>query len=635
MPTLISTIRDYARKRPNALAMRQKRYGIWEPMTWGKFYENIQAFALGLTELGLQPEDKVLIIGDNCIEWAMAEFGTIGARGICVGAYQDMLTNEVSYIVGASEARFVAAGDQEQVDKFIAIWDDISAQVSKVFVWDTRGMSHYLKEYPFLITFQDVISLGNEVAEKSPEKFERDFVDLADPSETVLMLPTSGTTGLPKMAELSHGNFLFLGSALGKVHPAYHEDEVYSFLPMAWIGEQLNTMRCICAGFRYNFPESSDPLAVRRDMNQLQCTILGMSSRMWEDICSTIMARMEDASFLKKRTYKLALDLGLEKAELLLEGKQNRLPLLKEMLYKFLFLTTIRGIRQRMGLARVRFALTGGAAIGREVFTFFTALGINLNQAYGMTECSGFATIHRVNDIRPETAGKPLPGVEIRIDEDGMIWVKGEGDFKGYYKNAAETANTVVDGWLKTGDAGYWDEAGHLVVLDRQKDLMFLKDGSRFAPQDLENRLKFSPFIRDAVVIGDSREFIVALISIDMENVGNWARNRNIAYTTFTDLSQNPNIYRLIHQEVQKINERLPARMRIARFVLLPKELHPDDEELTRTRKVRRKVIYDRYGDLIEALFSKAKTHSLKIKIRYMDGLITKLENNVRLEDLR
>lgn len=635
MQTLITTIKDYARKRPTALALRQKRYGIWEPMTWAGFYENIQAFALGLAELGLAPEEKVLIIGDNCVEWALAEFGTIGARGICVGAYQDMLTNEVSYMVTASHAKFVVAGDQEQVDKFIAIWDDISAQVCKVFVWDTRGMSHYLEKYPYLITFQEVLALGKSALEKDPEKFERDFVERADPNETVLMLPTSGTTGLPKMAELSHNNFIFLGGALDEVHPAYPDDEVYSFLPMAWIGEQMNTMRFVCTGFRYNFPESSDPLAVRRDMNQLQCTILGMSSRMWEDICSTIMARMEDASFLKKRTYKLALKLSLEKTELHLEGKKNKLPILKEILYKFLFLTTIRGIRQRMGLARVRFALTGGAAIGREVFTFFTALGINLNQAYGMTECAGFGTIHGANDIRPETVGKPLPGVKIRIDEDGMIWISGAGILKRYFNNPQETEASLVDGWFKTGDAGYWDEAGHLVVLDRQKDLMFLKDGTRFAPQDLENRLKFSPFIRDAVVIGNNRDFIVALISIDMENVGNWARNRNIAYTTFTDLSQNPKIYQLIRSEVKRINKRLPVQMRLARFALLPKELHPDDEELTRTRKVRRKVVNDRYAELIEALFSESETHSLKIEIRYMDGRISRLENNVRLEDLR
>ncbi|MFH0845059.1 MAG: AMP-binding protein [Pseudomonadota bacterium] len=635
MKTVISIIRDYSLSRPNTLAMRQKTYGIWEPMTWKEFYENIRAFALGMVELGLEPDDKICIIGDNCIEWVLAEFGTIGARGICVGAYQDMLNEEVAYMVTASDAKFVGAGDQEQVDKIIAGWDRLSEQVKKVIVWDLRGMSDYLDRYSFLITFQDVMALGKEALKQDSERFERDFLKKATPDETIVMMPTSGTTALPKLALVTHHNFIFIAKAWEEVYPSQENDELYSFLPIPWIGEQFNIMHFLTAGIRYNFPESSDPLAVRRDMNQLQCSFIGMSPRMWEDICSTIMARMQDAPFFKRKTYELALELGLEKAELMLEGKDSKLPFFKELLYKFMYLTTLRGVLQRMGLSRVRIGFTGGAAIGREVFTFFTALGIKLIQGYGMTECSCFATIHRMDDIRPETSGQPLPGVEVRIDDDGMIWLKGENNFKSYYKNPEETADTLVDGWLKTGDAGYWDEAGHLVVLDRQSDLMFLNNGTRFAPQDLENRLKFSPYVKDAVVIGDKRDFIVTLVSINMENVGNWARNRNTAYTTFTDLSQNLRVYELIRSEVEKINKRLPEQMRLQRFVLLPKELHPDDEELTRTRKVKRKVINERYVDLIESLFTDDSTHDFKIEIRYMDGRVSRLENVLRLEDMR
>ncbi|MBU2549526.1 MAG: AMP-binding protein, partial [Proteobacteria bacterium] len=593
------------------------------------------AFTLGLVELGIEPEDKVLIIGDNCVEWVIAEFGAIAARGVCVGAYQDMLNEEVAFMVTASGARYVGAGDQEQVDKFISIWDRISDQVRKVFVWDLRGMSDYLDRYPFLVSFDQVLALGWDRMKREPNLFEQGFLEKADPEEVAVMLPTSGTTGLPKLAMVTHGNFLFVGQAWEQIYPSLPNDEVYSFLPIPWIGEQFNIMRFVDAGFRYNFPESSDPLAVRRDMTQLQSTFLGMSARMWEDICSNIMARMEDAPPLKRKAYNLAMTLGLDKAERLLEGRPTRLSLFRELLYRLLFFTTIRGVRQRTGLARIRTAFTGGAAIGREVFTFFTALGINLIQGYGMTECCCFCTVHRGDDIRPETVGPPLPGIEVRIDEAGMIWTRGPGNMKGYFKNPEETADALVDGWLKTGDAGYWDEAGHLVVLDRQKDLMFLNDGTRFAPQDLENRLKFSPFVRDAVVMGDKRDFIVALISIDMENAGNWARNRNVAYTTFTDLAQNPRVYELVRSEVEKINQRLPETMRLIRFALLPKELHPDDEELTRTRKVKRRVINERYGSLIEALFTDERTHHLDIEIRYMDGRVSRLESDLHLEDMR
>jgi long-chain acyl-CoA synthetase len=397
------------------------------------------------------------------------------------------------------------------------------------------------------------------------------------------------------------------------------------------MGEQLMTSRFLHTGTGYNFPESKQ--SVRSDFHEIQPTIATMSPRMYEDICSDIRARMEDAPFFKKLIYSTSLGLGLERAEIALEGK-GKFGLLKEWLYSFCMFTTLRGLRQRVGLGRVRLAFTGGAAIGREVFTFYLALGINLMQLYGMTENCAVATCHWPGDVRPETVGKSLPEVEIRIDDEGMIYVKSPTNIIGYYQNPQETEATFKDGWLKTGDSGYYDEYGHLVVLDRQKDLMFLDDGTRFAPQELENRLKFSPYIREAVVFGDKRDMITTMISIDMENVGNWANKRNIAYTTMMDLSQNEKVIELIREEIRKINDRLPEKMRLRRFVLLPKELHPDDEELTRTRKLKRNVINQRYGAVVESLYTSQQTHNLDVEIRYMDGKVSRLKSTVRLEDI-
>jgi len=625
--TLTGLLKDWDSKAPERVALREKRYGIWKTITWNSFNESVENFSRGLISLGMKPGDVVSIIGDNAPEWLIAEFAAMRVGGSGVGVYADMMLEEIVYLINSSNSRFMVVEDQEQVDKLVDVWDRIKENIAKVVVWDSRGMSHYFDRYPFLIHMDNVYEIGKKDA-KAGEILNHISVTS---DNMAIMLPTSGTTGLPKLAMITHGNLIASADIWQKIHPTFEWDEVYSLLPLTWMGEQFSVARMLRSGFCYSFPEGKE--SVKADLVELQPTLSTLSPRMYEDICSDIRARMEDASFLKKVVYRFSLKLGLEEAENYLEGGEKSW-FLKRWLYLFCMSTTLRSLRQRVGLARTRLAFTGGAAIGREVFTFYLALGINLTQLYGMTENCATASCHYPGDIRPETVGKPLPGVEIRIDDNGMIYVKSPTNIKGYFNNPEETEKTFRDGWLETGDSGYFDEYGHLVVLDRQKDLMFLNNGSRFAPQDLENRLKFSPYIREAVVFGDKRDMIATMISIDMENVGNWANKRNIAYTTFTDLSQNRRVIDLIKDQVSKINDRLPESMRLGRFALLPKELHPDDEELTRTRKVKRNVVNERYGGLIEALYQGSEYYDLDIQIRYMDGKVSRLQNRMKLEDL-
>ncbi|MDY6881197.1 MAG: AMP-binding protein [Desulfatiglans sp.] len=624
--TLVGLLRHWAEKKPNSIAMREKKFGIWKAITWKTFYDQVSDFSNGLYNLGMRPGETLAVIGDNAPEWVIAELAAMRLGGSCVGIFPDMLVEEVVYLLNSTASRIVVVKDQEQVDKLVEVWDQICENVSRVIVWDSRGMSHYFNRHHFLTHFKEVLTL------EPPGKREGVFNEITiKPEQTALMLPTSGTTGLPKLAITSHDNLIQAAQTWQEVHPYYEWDELFSLLPLPWMGEQFTLSRFLSASCRYNFAES--PSSVKGDYRECQPTLFTASPRMYEDICSDIRARMEDASFLKKLLYNYSLRLGIEHAETLLNGEQE-LGFIKKRLYSFFLSTTLRSLRQRVGLARIRLAATGGAAIGREVFVFYMALGINLMQLYGMTENCATATCHYPKDIRPETVGKPLPSMQVKVDDDGMIYVKGPTNTIGYFNNPEETSLAIKDGWFKTGDAGYFDEYGHLVVLDRQKDLMFLNDGTRFAPQELENRLKFSPYIREAVVFGNKRDIITAMLSIDMENVGNWANKRNVAYTTFMDLSLNHQIIDLIRDEIKRINNRLPQGMRLRRFVLLPKELHPDDEELTRTRKIKRRVINERYKSLIEALYQVNKTHDLDIQIRYMDGTVSQLKSTLSLEDV-
>jgi len=628
---LIGLIVKNANEMPNTVAVREKRYGIWTPMTWRDFKNNVQWFALGLISIGFRDDDKVIIIGDNKPEWIIAEFAAMAAGGVPTGTYPDSLAEEMEYLVTYSEARFIVIRDQEQVDKVLTFLQKIKKNIEKVIVWDSRGMSHYYEEYPFLMRFEDVIEQG-----KDKEKEQTDFLvkraEEIDPTQPAMMLTTSGTTALPKLSVLSHENLIFASNNYGKVAKVEKGDELLSLAPLAWIGEQTyNVIRFLTVGICYNFPEETE--TVRRDLLELQPFYFGGTPAVWEILISTIQAAMDNADPVKKYFYDLSIRTALKCTEADLTGEDagrwNR------FLYRILNFVVLRSLKNKVGLGRVRTAITGGGAMSPEVFKYFKALQLDLRQVYGQSECAGIATTHTEDDVRPETVGVPIPNVEVKLSDDGEILVRGKNVHLGYYKKEEATKESISeDGWLHTGDAGYFDKDGHLYVFDRSKDIMTITDGTRFAPQDIETRLKFSAYIREVMVIGDGKPNVTAVVSIDLENVGNWAKKRGISYTTIQDLSQRKEVYELIRGEIETICERFPENIRVKRFAILLKELHPDDGELTRTRKVRRKFVNERYKDLIEDLYQSKKEHDLNVEIRYEDGRISSFNGNVSIEEV-
>ena len=629
--TLIGLIVKNAAERPREVAIREKRYGIWRPTTWSEFADAVGAFALGIRSLGFRADDKAAIMGDNKPEWVIAEFGAIAAGGIATGIYADCLPEEMQHLVSHSEARLLVVRDQEQVDKVLKVWDRIEKGLLKVIVWDARGMTHYYDEYPFLLRFEDVIRAGKEQNGRHRE-FLREAAEKMDPSKPAMMLTTSGTTALPKLSMLSHENFLFTARSYEQIVAMQRGAEILSLAPLPWIGEQFyNVTRFLMVGARYNFPEETE--TVRRDLLELQPFYFGGTPATWELLISTIQAAMDNADAIKRHVYRWGIDVALRRTEAALMGRER--PALDRLLFPFLNFFVLRPLRNKVGLGRVRMAFTGGGAISPEVFKYFKALGIDLRQLYGQTECCGIATSHRGDDVRPETVGVPISGVEVKISEEGEILVRGKSTHCGYYRNEKATREAyTADGFLRTGDAGYLGEDGHLYVFDRFKDLTVLADGTRFAPQDIETRLKFSPYIKDLVVCGANRPCVVGIVSIDLENVGNWAKKRRISFTTLQDLSQKPEVYDLVRDEIRKLCSRFPENIRIKRFAILLKELHADDEELTRTRKVRRALVNERYAALIEDLYGAKPEHKLDIKIRYEDGRISNFAGNIRLAEV-
>ncbi len=609
------------------IALREKEFGIWQAVNWQKYLDHVKYFCLGLVSLGLERGDTIAIIGDNRPEWMYAELAAQSAGARSIGIYQDAIVSEMIYIVTLADIKYIVAEDQEQVDKILEMWDQLPS-VKKVIYYDPKGLRNYTED--FLIFFPEVEEQGRQYEKDFPNWFEQSVAQGKE-SDIAILSTTSGTTGNPKLAMLTHKNLISMGKNLMQVDPIEPEDEFVSFLPLAWIGEQMMSFACsLQQGFTLNFPE--EPETVQDNIREIGPHAMFSPPRIWENLVSRVQVKIEDASWFKKKMYHWALSVGYEMADVRFRKETPSFSL--KLRYFLADWMVFQMIKDHLGLRHLRRAYTGGAALGPDVFRFFHALGVNLKQIYGQTEVSGIAVLHRDGDIKFQTVGTPVPGTEILIDEGGEILVRSDSVISGYYRNDEATRESLIDGWLHSGDAGYFDDDGHLVVIDRAKDVMTLHDGTKFSPQFIENKLKFSPYVKEAVVFGGDWPFVTAMINIDMENVGKWAENNLIAYTTYTDLAQKGQVYELIRQHVEESNADLPSAARIRRFLLLHKELDADDAELTRTRKVRRRFVAKRYDDIISALYSQNDYLDVETVITYQDGRTATLQTRLRIETL-
>ena len=613
---------------PTGVALREKEFGIWQETTWAEYLARVRSFALGLVELGMERGDRIAIIGDNRPEWVIAELAAQSIGALPLGLYQDSISEELAKMLEAADARVIVAEDQEQVDKVLEVRGRVP-DLQAIVYYDPRGMYGY--EAPGLMAFEEVEALGDDRRDRFPAEFDQRLAQVR-PEDTALLCTTSGTTSIPKLAMLSHANLLAMAAQLRDVDPMDPGDEFVSFLPMAWIGEQMvGVASAMLAGFTVNFPEET--ATVRQDMREIGPAFLMSPPRIWENMVSDVQVMAEDTTPLKRWIYRWAMKVGTAAADRRSNGRRPGLP--ARIRHRFADWTVFHPIRDQLGLNRVKRAYTGGAALGPDVFRFFHAIGVNLKQLYGQTEVSGISVVHRDGDIRFHTVGTPFPETEIRISGEGEILCRSPAVFQGYFRNPEATAETLEDGWLHSGDAGYFEDDGHLVVIDRLADVMKLADGTAFSPQFVENKLKFSPYVREAVVFGGGgAPFVTTMIAIDMENAGQWAERHRIPYTTFTDLARRAEVYRLIRSHVGTVNQDLPEAARIRRFLLLHKELHADDAELTRTRKVRRRYIADRFGDIIGALQGDGDSVTVATEITYQDGRTAEVAHELRIETL-
>ena len=585
-------------------ALREKDLGIWRETSWDEYLARVRNFSLGLAELGLQRGGKVAIIGDNRPEWIIAELAAQAAGAASVGIYQDSNLTEVAYVIDHCDAQFVVAEDQEQLDKILGMIEQLP-KVKHVVYSDPRGLRRYSD--PRMLSFASVEERGRKA---DPAKFAQS-VEQGRGEDLAMICYTSGTTGSPKGAMLSFDNLLKMAMSLHSVDERRASDEFVSFLPLAWIGEQMMSVATALAiGFTVNFPE--EPETAMHDIREIGPHVLFAPPRIWEGLNSQVQVKIMDTTPLKRFLFERLMSMGG-----FLAGW-------------FLY----RPLKDRLGLSRLRSATTGGAALGPDVFKFFHAIGVPLKQIYGQTEISGISCIHRNDRIRPHTVGEPIPGTELKISPDGEILSRSPAVFSGYYKNEEATrAAMTPDGFLKSGDAGYLED-GQLVVIDRIKDVLKLADGTQFSPQYIENRLKFSPYIKEAVIVGKDRPYLVALVCIDQGIAGKFAEKSKISYTTYTDLASKPEIYDLVQKEVDKVNQTLPAAARIRKFVLLYKELDADDEELTRTRKVRRAFVEERYKAIIAALYGGERSIDIDTTIKFQDGKTTRLKASLAVRSM-
>lgn len=619
-------------KYGDRVAMRQKDKGVWRAFSWNDSYAQVRQLTLGLLELGMARGERVCIIGDNDPQYFWAQLAIQSAGGIAIGIFTDSAPNEIQYVIQHSGATLVFAKDQEQCDKLLSIRNEIP-NVRRVVHWDDKGLWSYHE--PWLISFDAVQALGAQLDAQQPDRFER-AVAQGCGSDLAIFCYTSGTTGTPKGAMLTHANLIAGCEQTIQVDPRSETDEYVSFLPPAWITENVLGLTIhLRYGMIVNFPEAPD--TVQENIREIAPNALLFSARLWENLVARVQARMAESTRLNRLMYRLFMPVGYRVSAQRFE-KRAPVGLGWQLLNALGEPALFTPLRDKLGLTRVRSAYSSGAALSPDVIRFFRAIGVNIKQLYGSTEAQ-VHTLHIGDDVKFETVGVPAPEMELRIAPNGEIWVSGATVFQGYYQNPEATADALVaqDGrtWFRTGDAGYLDADGHLIYLDRVKELIELANGERYSPQYIEGRLKFSPYIRDVMTLGGAdKQFVAALINIDFEHVGRWAERRGLVYTTFVDLAQKPEVYALIQDQVANVNRTLPPPARVRRFVLLHKEFDADEGELTRTRKLRRAPLNERYREMIDALYNGAENVHVRAAVKYRDGREGVIETTLRLATL-
>ncbi|GLT21670.1 long-chain-fatty-acid--CoA ligase [Zoogloea oryzae] len=634
LDTFPRLLMHHARQRPNRPAMREKEYGIWQTYTWAEVAERVRAIASGLAELGFKRGDRLAVVGDNRprLYWSVAACQCLG--GIPVMMYQDAVAQEMSYVMQDAEIRFACVEDQEQVDKMLEIKEGLPL-LEHVIYDDPRGLRHY--NQTFLHGLDEVLEMGR-IHDRNHPDFLGNEIDKGSPDDVSVMLYTSGTTGKPKGVCQTHGAFIAAAQGGCQFDKLSDEDDILSYLPMAWVGDHLfSYAQALVAGFTINCPESGE--TVMNDLREIGPTYYFAPPRVFENLLTQVMIRMEDAGGIKRKLFAHFMDVARRCGADILDGKPvsggDRLQ------YWLGNLMIYGPLKNVLGMSRIRVAYTAGAAIGPDLFRFYRSIGINLKQLYGQTETCAYVCLQPDGQIKLDSVGTPAPNVEVKLADNGEILVRGPMLLKAYYKRPDATAESInAEGYFMTGDAGFFDADGHLKIIDRAKDVGKLTSGGMFAPNYIENKLKFFQHIKEVVCFGNGRDFVTAFVNIDLEAVGNWAERKGMAYSGYTDLACQPQVYDLIRECVEQVNADLAADPKmcdsqIKRFLVLHKELDADDGELTRTRKVRRNFVAEKYAVLIDALYGGKKSQFIETQVTYEDGRTNKVSADLRIEDAK
>ncbi len=621
LDTFPKVLQHNAKHWPEQVAMREKEFGIWREFTWQDYENRVKWMALSLQDLGIGEQDVVGLLGDNRPEWVWGELAAHAIKGYSLGIYQDSMHEEVAYLINYAKAKVVIAEDEEQCDKLLELGDEIPS-VEYIIYCDPRGMRKY--DDPRLIDVEQVYKKGQLIDKANPDKY-LNMVAATKGSDLSILCTTSGTTSKPKLAQLHSGTFLDHCAAYLRADPRSPGDNYVSVLPLPWIMEQVYVVgQALISRQIVNFVEEQETMM--SDLREIGPNFVLLAPRVWENIVADVSARMMDSTPFKQKMYKLGMSLANKALD---QGKRSKLA-------EWILL---RALRDRLGFSNLSSAATGGAAMGPDTFRYLQAIGVPLKQLYGQTEMCGAYTVHQADDVDYDSVGVAFDNADVKVinpDSNGVgeIIAKSTGMFTGYLNNQAAYDEDVQDGWMHTGDAGYFKDSGHLVVIDRLKDMSETSHGDRYSPQFIENKLKFSPFIAEAVVVGKGRPWLSAIICIRYAIVAKWAEQKGIAFTNYTNLSAQPEVYRAIREEVLKVNESLPDAQKISKFILLYKELDADDGELTRTRKVRRGVVAEKYGDIIETIYSAAPNVDVDTVITYQDGTKTRIQTSLVIETL-